>query len=1187
MAGGAPIRISVLANSRQARRELDSFSGQLKRTLGAGAALLGAYGGVQLFKDIVSEGSEAEQSIGGVQSVFKQYASEVEKYADRASEAVGLSENQYRTSSTLIGSLLKGQGVALDKVGGKTNDLITLSADLAATFGGDTKTAVESLTSAFKGEFNPIEKYGISLKQSTVNSKAAALALKKHGTELKNLSDDQQTAIKQQATYTLIMERSADAQGQFARESDTLAGQQQRLSAEIANAKAELGTALLPVMTEAAQVARKQLVPALDEFSDWFADNVDDITKSGKSIAKGFVPPLELAADVAGTVVKALDQIPGPVKEIGVELLIAGKAFSVLNAAAQTSATRWTNLVQPVSVFRAQMRAANAELAAGTITQKAHTAAAAQAGQTLGSKLQPAVASAAGMAGMGLLFASTQQADKELNYLMKTAGGAATGFAVGGPLGAAVGGLGGLLWGARDAFQATEGATRRAAAEAAKTESWGVAKEAALELRDALYGTVDAYNEVTAASVKQGLFADGKKLGWVKDLEAAGVNVDTITRAILGQRDAQVLVNQEFAAQDSALVLQKTRMQDLQAEIDKLGQIDLGSADEADVIRLGELQDELKSLKIAYDEDRAAVDARRGSYEKLAGTTEAQAALERRLRGELDLTKKQYDAMPTEIRTKIESEGLPQTKQSVTDLLATTDKLNGRQVTAIVKQSGAQLARAEVDKLQKKFDLTPKQVSTLLKVTGAGKAKSDASKSGKDAGAAFSKSTAAGVRGGAGDVRDEARAAVEKARAAASAKAAESESVGAQMTAGFARGIGTGAVVANAARQVIANALAAARREAQIKSPSRKAAKDGKNISKGYAKGIKEGWPDVRRAITTGMGSLFDRQASPATQYLNDLRAQVRAALKGKAEKRALKVVNGYAKEIRKSYRAWARNSAALESARQQLESLKQEAASFRSSVQSSVKDWFDPITAALEKSAAWTESGGLLANILGSAREQKAQVSQTTQLLNQALKRGLTKDAYEKILSLSPEDANRTAVALASATSAQIRELNGYYASVNSQADSAGKTAYNSFFKVGIQAQQGIVDGLVKDKKAMEKAANQLGNALVKAVKKKLGIKSPSRVFREMGEQVTAGLQVGVDVPRVSRLGREMATSLERGFDPRELVATARVGAAGGSQTVIFNVNVTAPVGASPVDIGRGLDKYLRTYWTTAGRRP
>jgi hypothetical protein len=57
-----------------------------------------------------------------------------------------------------------------------------------------------------------------------------------------------------QAILALIMEQSADAQGQFAREGDTLAGQQQRLAAQFEDLKASIGEGAIPVMKTLADV---------------------------------------------------------------------------------------------------------------------------------------------------------------------------------------------------------------------------------------------------------------------------------------------------------------------------------------------------------------------------------------------------------------------------------------------------------------------------------------------------------------------------------------------------------------------------------------------------------------------------------------------------------------------------------------------------------------------------------------------------------------------------------------------------------------------------------------------------------------------------------------------------------------------------------------------------------------------
>src|SRR5699024_11214970 len=99
------------------------------------------------------------------------------------------------------------------------------------------------LSSALKGERDPIEKYGVTLKQSSIDAEAARLGYEKVGGSLSNQA-------QQAATLSLITKQTADAQGNFAKESDTLEGKQQRLTAQYENAKATLGTGLLPVATQ-------------------------------------------------------------------------------------------------------------------------------------------------------------------------------------------------------------------------------------------------------------------------------------------------------------------------------------------------------------------------------------------------------------------------------------------------------------------------------------------------------------------------------------------------------------------------------------------------------------------------------------------------------------------------------------------------------------------------------------------------------------------------------------------------------------------------------------------------------------------------------------------------------------------------------------------------------------------------
>lgn len=215
----------------------------------------------EIGKAAIDAAGDLEQSIGAVDAIFKDSADEVHAWAQNAADTLGLSENSYNELATVIGSQLKNAGMDMDEVGTKTNDLITLGADLSSMFGGDTKQAVEALSSALKGEMDPIEAYGVSLNDATLQAQAAEMGLG-------DLYKEGDRNAKMQATLAAITEQTGDATGNFASEADTLQGQQQRLNAEWENAQAALGEALLPYVTEAVEWFR-QLVEWVQANSEW------------------------------------------------------------------------------------------------------------------------------------------------------------------------------------------------------------------------------------------------------------------------------------------------------------------------------------------------------------------------------------------------------------------------------------------------------------------------------------------------------------------------------------------------------------------------------------------------------------------------------------------------------------------------------------------------------------------------------------------------------------------------------------------------------------------------------------------------------------------------------------------------------------------------------------------------------
>lgn len=289
------------------------FSGFMKSAALPAAGLVGGIG--LMAKNFGDIAAVAEQNMGAVETVFGQAAGKVAEFASGSAQAVGLSASSYNELSAVTGSALKAAGVPVDELAAKNDELITRGADLASVFGGDTASAVGAMGAAFRGEFDTLEQYGVNLSAEAVNAELAA-----RGQE--NLGGAAGEAAKKQAIMDLIMEKSAGSAGNFAKESDTAAGAQQRSTAAWEDASAKLGEALLPIMTA---VATK-----VSEMAGWISENAGLVT--GLAIGVGVLAGAIAAWSVVQGILN-LVMLASPITWIvlGILALIAVVVALVMN----------------------------------------------------------------------------------------------------------------------------------------------------------------------------------------------------------------------------------------------------------------------------------------------------------------------------------------------------------------------------------------------------------------------------------------------------------------------------------------------------------------------------------------------------------------------------------------------------------------------------------------------------------------------------------------------------------------------------------------------------------------------------------------------------------------------------------------------------------------------------------------
>ncbi|MBR7744447.1 hypothetical protein KC207_14220 [Phycicoccus sp. BSK3Z-2] len=250
------------------------------------AAALGTGILIDFTKEAVNLGSALEQSLGGAQAVFKDDFDQINEIAKDAATNLGLSKNDYLELSTVLGAGIKNKGIK--DFADQTENLIGLGADLAAQYGGSTADAVDAISSAMRGESDPIERYGVSLNETAVNAELAANGQDK-------LKGKALEAAKAQARIGLLFEQSQDALGAYGREADTLAGVNGRLGATWEDMKADIGTALLPAARELSSWFLQDGLPAVKEFGGWIRDDLWPALQEGYQTV---MPGLEKALDI-------------------------------------------------------------------------------------------------------------------------------------------------------------------------------------------------------------------------------------------------------------------------------------------------------------------------------------------------------------------------------------------------------------------------------------------------------------------------------------------------------------------------------------------------------------------------------------------------------------------------------------------------------------------------------------------------------------------------------------------------------------------------------------------------------------------------------------------------------------------------------------------------------------------------
>jgi len=184
----------------------------------------------------VKNASDLGESINAVEVVFKDASKTITDFSEIAATQAGLSMEAFNSQAVLTGSLLQNFGLSADESAEQTVRLAKRASDLASVFNTDVEQAMGAINAALRGETEQIRRFAVSIDDATLKNKAMAMGLADSEGEITR-------SAKSLAALELVMEQSADVQGDFINTSDSLANSTRIMKADFTNVS-EVETAL-------------------------------------------------------------------------------------------------------------------------------------------------------------------------------------------------------------------------------------------------------------------------------------------------------------------------------------------------------------------------------------------------------------------------------------------------------------------------------------------------------------------------------------------------------------------------------------------------------------------------------------------------------------------------------------------------------------------------------------------------------------------------------------------------------------------------------------------------------------------------------------------------------------------------------------------------------------------------------
>ncbi len=306
-------------------RKFESGVQKLKATALKGMAVVGtAFTTAAGFA--VNLASDLQEVQNVVDITFGDKAAEIETWAKNAASAFGLSELQAKQFNGTMGAMVKSMGLSDTAVLEMSTTLTGLAADFASFYNLEHQEAFDKIRAGISGETEPLKQLGINMSVANLEAYALTQGITK---SYNAMSQAEQATLR----YNYLLHAGADAQGDFARTSDSFANQLKIAKLNVTELGAEFGDMLLPIASQGLKelsdattelrmaIAQPELKSAIEDTGELLISLID----AGVDLATAVIPPLISTLGFLGKNMRT-------VATISATLIAAYKAYAIVNS---------------------------------------------------------------------------------------------------------------------------------------------------------------------------------------------------------------------------------------------------------------------------------------------------------------------------------------------------------------------------------------------------------------------------------------------------------------------------------------------------------------------------------------------------------------------------------------------------------------------------------------------------------------------------------------------------------------------------------------------------------------------------------------------------------------------------------------------------------------------------------------